>query len=69
MKSKRDELLSIMTYDEFDKRREEFEDIEWDSEMSEHIFNLSPEVDVLEANIGMLSSKEPFKARALDTNK
>lgn len=36
MSSKKEEFLKIKTFEEFDKRRNEFDDMEWDEELSEH---------------------------------
>ena len=36
MSTKKEEFLKIKTYEEFDKRRKEFRDMEWDEELSEH---------------------------------
>lgn len=36
MSDKKSELLKIKSYEEFDKRREEFRDMEWDEELNNH---------------------------------
>ncbi len=37
------EALAITTYDEFDKRRDEFEGFNWDKETTRYILSLFPE--------------------------
>lgn len=41
---KKEEVLAIKTYEEFDRRRDEFEGTEMDKEMFEHIAKLFPKV-------------------------
>lgn len=36
MSDKRAEFLKIRTYEEFDRRREEFKEMEWDGELNGH---------------------------------
>lgn len=40
--TKKEELLAINTYEEYDRRREEFKGVKPDKEMFEHIANLFP---------------------------
>lgn len=39
------EALAITTYDEFDKRRDEFEGFNWDKETTRHILSLFPVIE------------------------
>lgn len=36
MSARKEDFLKIQTYEEFDKRREEFRGMEWDEELSAH---------------------------------
>lgn len=40
MSSPREEFLKIKTFAEYDKRRSEFDDMEWDEELHEHFNTL-----------------------------
>lgn len=40
MSSKKEEFLKLKTFEEFDKRRNEFDDMKWDAELSEHFHTL-----------------------------
>lgn len=40
--SKKEELLKITTYKEFDRRREEFRELKIDDEIKEHLSKLFP---------------------------
>ena len=38
----KDEFLKIETYEEFDRRREEFRDLKYDKEIGEHLDKIFP---------------------------
>lgn len=40
MSSKKEEFLKLKTFEEFDKRRNEFDNMEWDAELSDHFHTL-----------------------------
>lgn len=42
--TKKEQFLSVTSYEEFDKRREEFKDLETDKDVLEHMKKIFPRV-------------------------
>lgn len=64
MSSPREEFLKLKTFEEYEKRRNEFDDMEWDAELHEHFNTLFHDVNDFDEDGLIIEAFTPKKEKS-----